>query len=708
MTTRPAARPARRARPRCCAATSRPAIRWPGTPSGSRTRRCRQDVRGFLAGSLDLVLRLPGDGLPRFAVRRPQDELARAAPARRCRPGTTGPAALAEAMQRAHYPLQALLYAVALHRYLRWRLPGYDPGRNLAGVLYLFLRGMTGAGTPTVDGRPCGVFAWRPPTALVARPVSDLLDQGRCRMTAPREPRRRRAPSPIRSTPRRAAPAPGCCGRSTTPACWPRPTSTSRCGSPARRGGRRAGAAGGGAGRARPAPRPRARRPGDRPGHGDGRGRGGGRRVRAAVAAPRRSGRRAWPRSALAAVGEEEDGAPTRPLRLVGTALYLDRYWREERRLAADLRALGEGEPPDVAHRPSSPTGWSGCSPGRRHGRQCLAGRRPPCCSGSRWWPAGRGRARRRPWRGSWRCWPSRRRRRRRRSWPWPRRRARRRPGWRRPSTRRRPGSTSARSPRRAAGPAGLDAAPAARLAAGATAAGSGTTAATACRTTWWSSTRPRWCRCPFMARLVEAVRPDARLVLVGDPRQLASIEAGAVLGDIVGPTPAGLRMTPAARGRLRAATGHDVPAQAPPAGVTVGDGIVALDRVHRFGGGIARGGRGDPARRRRRGRRGARRPPPARSRGSPSTPARPRRRRRSRRSGPAWSAAARAVRRCRAARRRARAIRALGGYPRSCAPTARGRTASAPGRRGSRRGSARRSTGSAPAATGTSGARCS
>jgi exodeoxyribonuclease V alpha subunit len=36
------------------------------------------------------------------------------------------------------------------------------------------------------------------------------------------------------------------------------------------------------------------------------------------------------------------------------------------------------------------------------------------------------------------------------------------------------------------------------------------------------------------MARLVEAVRPGARLVLVGDPGQLTSIEAGAVLGDIV------------------------------------------------------------------------------------------------------------------------------------------------------------------------------
>lgn len=38
----------------------------------------------------------------------------------------------------------------------------------------------------------------------------------------------------------------------------------------------------------------------------------------------------------------------------------------------------------------------------------------------------------------------------------------------------------------------------------------------------------------PLMARLLEAVRPDARLVLVGDPDQLHSIEVGAVLADTV------------------------------------------------------------------------------------------------------------------------------------------------------------------------------
>ena len=58
-----------------------------------------------------------------------------------------------------------------------------------------------------------------------------------------------------------------------------------------------------------------------------------------------------------------------------------------------------------------------------------------------------------------------------------------------------------------------------------------------------------------LMARLVEAVRPDARLVLVGDPGQLASIEAGVVLADIV----------------------------------AAGRGVVVLEHVHRFGEGIAR-----------------------------------------------------------------------------------------------------------------------
>ena len=85
-------------------------------------------------------------------------------------------------MTHSHYGLQALLYVVALHRYLRWRLPGYSAERNLAGVLYLFLRGMIGSDTPEVDGVPCGVFTWHPPAALVEA-LSDVFDRGERRMS---------------------------------------------------------------------------------------------------------------------------------------------------------------------------------------------------------------------------------------------------------------------------------------------------------------------------------------------------------------------------------------------------------------------------------------------------------------------------------------------------------------------------------------------
>jgi exodeoxyribonuclease V alpha subunit len=40
----------------------------------------------------------------------------------------------------------------------------------------------------------------------------------------------------------------------------------------------------------------------------------------------------------------------------------------------------------------------------------------------------------------------------------------------------------------------------------------------------------------PLMAKLLDAVRPEASVVLVGDPYQLASIEAGTVMSDVVGP----------------------------------------------------------------------------------------------------------------------------------------------------------------------------
>jgi exodeoxyribonuclease V beta subunit len=131
---------------------------------------------GYLTGSMDLVLRTAGtDGGHRyFVVDYKTNHLARE---EHPKAWHYRPSALADAMRRAHYPLQALLYQVALHRYLRWRVAGYDPDGHLGGIVYLFLRGMTGPDVPRVDGAPCGVFAWRPPTGLILD-LDELLDRG--------------------------------------------------------------------------------------------------------------------------------------------------------------------------------------------------------------------------------------------------------------------------------------------------------------------------------------------------------------------------------------------------------------------------------------------------------------------------------------------------------------------------------------------------
>jgi exodeoxyribonuclease V beta subunit len=131
-------------------------------------------LSGYLTGSIDLVVRRVVAGVPRFSVIDYKTNWLGGFD----QPLTAWhyrPAALAGEMQRAHYALQALLYAVALHRYLRWRLAGYDPGVHLGGVHYLFLRGMLGPDGPLVGGARPGVFSWQPPAGLVAA-VSDRLE----------------------------------------------------------------------------------------------------------------------------------------------------------------------------------------------------------------------------------------------------------------------------------------------------------------------------------------------------------------------------------------------------------------------------------------------------------------------------------------------------------------------------------------------------
>lgn len=138
-----------------------------------------QPLRGYLSGSIDVVLRIRGDdGAPdRFVVVDYKTNLL-GDPTRPLTAADYAPPLLAEAMLHSHYPLQALLYSAVTHRYLRWRLPDYDPAVHLGGVLYLYVRGMCGPDTPALDGVPAGVFSWQPPAALVVA-LSDLLDGAR-------------------------------------------------------------------------------------------------------------------------------------------------------------------------------------------------------------------------------------------------------------------------------------------------------------------------------------------------------------------------------------------------------------------------------------------------------------------------------------------------------------------------------------------------
>ena len=130
-------------------------------------------LRGYLSGSIDAVVRVGPPGGERYLVL--DHKTNRLAPREeRLTAWHYRHEALERSMVQAHYPLQALLYAVALHRYLRWRRPGYDPGEHLGGVLYLYLRGMSGPDVLGADGHVPGVFSWRPPPGLVVD-FSELL-----------------------------------------------------------------------------------------------------------------------------------------------------------------------------------------------------------------------------------------------------------------------------------------------------------------------------------------------------------------------------------------------------------------------------------------------------------------------------------------------------------------------------------------------------
>ena len=93
-----------------------------------------------------------------------------------------------------------------------------------------------------------------------------------------------------------------------------------------------------------------------------------------------------------------------------------------------------------------------------------------------------------------------------------------------------------------------------------------------------------------MMARLLEALRPGTRLVLVGDPDQLASVEAGAVLGDLVEREALGARTAEMSAALDRVVPGHGSVVVDPSPAARLRSGISALTVNHRFSAGSAIG----------------------------------------------------------------------------------------------------------------------
>ncbi|MEW6384246.1 MAG: PD-(D/E)XK nuclease family protein, partial [Pseudomonadota bacterium] len=121
-----------------------------GISSGRRGFGQRRRLEGLMTGMIDLTYVRDGRW---YVLDYKSNRL----------PGYS-PDLLAIAMRHSEYDLQALIYTVALHRWLRFRLgAAYDYERDMGGIRYLFCRGLDGTGN--------GVHVDRFPLALV-----DALD----------------------------------------------------------------------------------------------------------------------------------------------------------------------------------------------------------------------------------------------------------------------------------------------------------------------------------------------------------------------------------------------------------------------------------------------------------------------------------------------------------------------------------------------------
>jgi len=86
----------------------------------------------------------------------------------------------------------------------------------------------------------------------------------------------------------------------------------------------------------------------------------------------------------------------------------------------------------------------------------------------------------------------------------------------------------------------------------------------------------------PLMAKLVDALPPAAKLILLGDMHQLASVEPGYVLGDVCEAGDID-RFTGECAAELAATTGAVVPLEHRGAGAALADSFVRLRYSHRF-----------------------------------------------------------------------------------------------------------------------------
>ena len=130
-------------------------------------------MAGLMTGSIDSVIRLGDASNGTYGVIDYKTN-------RLHTPGDVAPVSaygyesMKHAMEHGDYPLQILVYNVALHRMLQLRLAGYDIDRHIGETNYLFVRGMIGPNTAAIAGHRNGVFAWRPSSELIVA-ASKLL-----------------------------------------------------------------------------------------------------------------------------------------------------------------------------------------------------------------------------------------------------------------------------------------------------------------------------------------------------------------------------------------------------------------------------------------------------------------------------------------------------------------------------------------------------